>query len=676
MKLKILVLFIVICGSAGAQIQSDTSDFYWKVVKPRPSAMDVDMKQCLTGSVKDSVVRGFAGNPGSWKYRVDEIYFRGADAPAFALVSGLPKYTVEPGLSKDAEFRFIPLRVGLHTAEIVIVTQADTLIRKISGEGVLPQLEIVNRIVDFGQVELGAEKDTLQAATIRNISSLPVTITETKHNLPNISDFSTLAGGGSFTLQPNETARLDLRFKPAYAGRTTGTLEFYYDGVGSPAVVILYGEGINKQPALEASSVVLKDLICESVSTGVLELYNGGGSPLIISEISMAGANPNEFTINAAFPIVIEPDSLLTMNISFIPLLAGQKSAGMVIKSNAVPDSIVTIPLTAKKDSINLAFDVQTVDLGVIKLNQTKDTTINIENFGSLFDSGNITNTGVFDIDKKRIMLSPGTKDIINIHFDGSATPVNIDEIIYLTDSICNRVSACKILLGVISQPVVTLMTPDMEAYPGEIIDIPVILKSEQNLAASQIKEFEVNLNFNSTLLAPLDYPVQVSGINSGFITLADLPADVVAGATLTTVKFKAGLGNTTECKLLLTDAKAVGGSAQIELESGAFKLLGVCPDGGNRLINPSGKTQILSITPNPSNDFIDIEMSLNETGDINLYLSDILGNAKESLFKGNNSYYGIKKYKFDISKLSSGIYFVILKTPTILESQMLMINN
>ena len=130
----IIIMFLMFLSSAKSQLQSDTSDSYWEVVMPSPSAIDIDMLQCLIGSSKDSVVVEFIQNVGSWKFRVDSIYFQGADVDAFLLVSGFPKYVIEASQNHFAEFRFTPKRVGIHSAEIVIVTQAETLTQSIRSE--------------------------------------------------------------------------------------------------------------------------------------------------------------------------------------------------------------------------------------------------------------------------------------------------------------------------------------------------------------------------------------------------------------------------------------------------------------------------------------------------------------------------------------------------------------
>jgi hypothetical protein len=242
-------------------LQSDVSDAVFSIVELIASSRDIDMLQVLVGSAKDSVVSEFVSNIGSWKFRVDSIYIQGADASAFSLVSGFPVYTIESKQNHFAEFRFVPSRVGIHSAEIVIDTQGETIVQSIIGEGVDPQLQIINSFIDFGAINVGEMVDTLKAVTVKNNSNAPLEILNTKHNYPNNVDFSTINGGGSFTLQPGETHLMDLRFAPSSLGRTSGTLEFHYDGVGSPAIVQLFGTGHLEPKIISFSPLCVGDLL-------------------------------------------------------------------------------------------------------------------------------------------------------------------------------------------------------------------------------------------------------------------------------------------------------------------------------------------------------------------------------------------------------------------------------
>jgi WD40 repeat protein/uncharacterized protein YegL len=233
---------------AGA-LQEDKSDAVFSIVAPQAAARDIDLGQIQNGKYKDSVIVDFIQNKGNHPFTVKSISFRGTDAAAFSLISGTPPYSIAPGQHTWGEFRFRPGRIGLHTAEIVIITQADTLIQKIYGYGSVSLLAIINPLFDFGNVSIGTSHDSISAITIWNTGTAPLTIT-TKHDTPNAIDFTTVKGGGNFTLAPGDTARLDLRFKPSDVGRTSGRLLFEYNGPGSPAVIQLFGQGITNATGL------------------------------------------------------------------------------------------------------------------------------------------------------------------------------------------------------------------------------------------------------------------------------------------------------------------------------------------------------------------------------------------------------------------------------------------
>ncbi|MBK9182260.1 MAG: choice-of-anchor D domain-containing protein [Ignavibacteria bacterium] len=245
-------------------LQADVSDAVFSIVAPSPASQDVDMQQCLVGSDRDSLISSFASNAGTYPYRVNSITITGADASQFSLVSGIPPFAVPPSSSRAVEFRFSPTSTGTKTAQLIVFTQSDTLKQTIRGEGIAPSIAVLSDVIDFGKLVVGGVKDTLRAVTIKNIGSAPLSITATRHAGPNDFDFSTLAGGGSFTLAQGDTAKVDLRFLPSDVGRTSGRLLFEYSGVGSPATVQLFGEGTINSLDTARTTVVAQDIFAQA----------------------------------------------------------------------------------------------------------------------------------------------------------------------------------------------------------------------------------------------------------------------------------------------------------------------------------------------------------------------------------------------------------------------------
>ncbi len=230
--------------TANAYYQSDVSDALFSIVVPEAASNDIDMKKCLVGGSKDSLIANFIRNSGSYKFSVDSIYFSGADSNAFVLASSYPKYELIPNQTKASKIVFIPNRIGIHNAVLNIITQCDTLRQIIIGEGIEQQIQVLSNLLNFGIVQIGNEKIFQDTALIKNVSSLPLKIDNVVQLGPDKTQFEVIGGGGAFTLQPNEIRRLTVRFKPVSSGRTSGQLGFEYSGIGSPDKVPLFGNGI------------------------------------------------------------------------------------------------------------------------------------------------------------------------------------------------------------------------------------------------------------------------------------------------------------------------------------------------------------------------------------------------------------------------------------------------
>jgi WD40 repeat protein len=366
-------------------MQSDISDSLFSIVMPMFQSLDVDMGKVLVGGFKDSVVRTFIHNAGTYTFRVDSISVIGADASQFTIVSGIPPFTVTAGSLYPIEFLFTPLSPGAKLAQINIFTRSDTLFQTIRGIGVSPQISVVDNLIDFGLVEVGSQKDSIRVVTIANTGTSPVTITQIEQGGPNIKDFSMLSGGPAFTMLPGDTARLDLRYWAAEVGRTNGQLLFDYDGIGSPARVILFGTGIQSRSQLASiSALPFGILTCAASIDTSFTISNKGDIPLKIDSLRFVGQNPSDFTILTPLDGVTLPaDTFTIVRIRFTPSALGFRSTQLLILSNAVPDSIFLIQVSGIKNSAVIEADT-TMDLGVLCPDEMKDTLIPIRNTGNI----------------------------------------------------------------------------------------------------------------------------------------------------------------------------------------------------------------------------------------------------------------------------------------------------
>jgi hypothetical protein len=205
----------------------------------------------------------------------------------------------------------------------------------------------------------------------------------------------------------------------------------------------------------------------------------------------------------------------------------------------------------------------------------------------------------------------------------------------------------------------------EVAAAPGDEIDIHILLKEGVNIAESGATNLTATLRFNATLLDPVGNTPRGTISGSDRIIPLELPATPPCGHLLASFRFRAMLGNDTMTTLTLENPAAVGGTVAVRAESGVFRLLGVCKDGGVRLLNPEGKVGILKMAPNPAGEWAELEIETVESGPTSVTLLDIHGQLITTLFNGDLES-GRHLVSFNTRELSTGSYYVVLMTPTV----------
>jgi hypothetical protein len=213
-------------------------------------------------------------------------------------------------------------------------------------------------------------------------------------------------------------------------------------------------------------------------------------------------------------------------------------------------------------------------------------------------------------------------------------------------------------------------------AYAGEIRTINLVLEKIKPEGIKAIaSRFSATLKFQKTILTPQDRS-KISGFSSDS-TLVKLEGELPNSNILVSIPMIAGLGTVEETSLEISDFKLIDNTGaeleyDVDYRYGTFKLLGICREGGTRLINPTGKAEILSILPNPASEDIEIKLNLIEDGATSVSIFDLNGaKIKEFNIRGVT---GQQTIKLNGREFANGLYFIQLQTPTVLENQKLMI--
>ena len=658
-------------------LQGDQSDAVFSIIAPVAvlEKRNINMGKVLVGSSKDTMVTAVLCNKGDAVLHVLGVDVTNGDKNEFIVPRGAGEFYLEPNTPDNCRammFAFMPNRVGKRTAQITIRTTIGDFIDsiEITGEGIQPQLAIAEKFIDFGIVGLGSRKDSLKCATIRNIGTVPITIIRTSYGLPNDKDFSTITGNTSFVLNPGPPQLMDLRFSPSDSGRTSGTLEFHYNGLGSPAIIQLFGEG-RKKPQITHITPVFKDLLCEQEFTDSIKIKNDGAMNLIISDIQINGANKDDFIVNQKLPFVIEPWKVYALPILFKPQSTGIKTASLSLSSNAENSGQLTIPITGKKDAVSFTCSKQELDFGNVAFNAQPFMEFELVNTGNIATTYEISCPSTMTLSETNVSLSSLGSKILRVEYKGSATATDITGDIIVREMNCQQEITVK-LAGTVFSAFASLQSPNRSGYAGEEIEIPIQLTSQENIAQSGITSIDMELSFNPTLLSPIGYSVEIINDTLGKISMKNIPIIAESGKILHTIHCIVGLGNAEQCSLDLSNLTLYGGTANINIVNGKFTLLGICEEGGTRLINPGKATSLMRIHPNPSKGIMSVDLELIEQGLTKVRIMDIQGNVmvERELIDA----IGSTTVLFDMEKYGAGVYYIEVRTPTIIRKEKIMI--
>ncbi len=238
----------------GGFLQEATSQTF-SVIAPQATLNPVQMGAVMLGMVKDSVCTVLS-NPDKSVVRVMDIRIRGANADDFSLVSGLPPFDISSGKTSALEIRFAPKERGQRTATLEVITWTDTLRAELRGEANVKGFETAS-MLDFGTLLLRRTSDTT-VTVVRNIGTLPMTITQMQKFGPDTEQFSyATSRRAPFSLAAGDSIVVKAKFAPIEIGRTSGGIRFDIAGVQKPVFVPFVGEGAATSISANLSAIFL-----------------------------------------------------------------------------------------------------------------------------------------------------------------------------------------------------------------------------------------------------------------------------------------------------------------------------------------------------------------------------------------------------------------------------------
>ncbi len=295
-----------------------------------------------------------------------------------------------------------------------------------------------------------------------------------------------------------------------------------------------------------------------------------------------------------------------------------------------------------------------------------------------------IVNTGIFTINPAIIgtRLAPGDSRTFDVTFDPAQNIEYTEQITlgieYFDENNTDTCSTTGIMNirgegGVTKKVELSIpdlfTTPDVSDYQIPIYGTLINEGDPEPLEGFNIDTIEIS--YNRTLFYPVDVTrgeILANFVNDDIriiqITVPDI--SITDSTVITEIVGYTMLGNSVRTPLdilyashsqpeLVSEILYLDGSGSLNIE--------ICEEGGDRLLDVITPGEPLSVSPNPASDNISINMNLFETGNHKLEISDINGKTKviDEWYQHNS---GMIELNYTTSELSSGMYYLILKSP------------
>ena len=353
--------------------------------------------------------------------------------------SNLPT-TINGGSVANFQIGFKPAGSSTYSGQFTVMGPGgkQIYVGTISGQGVGDSGNTATSILTvsaanlaFGNLTVGSA--ATQSVTLASTGTAPVTISSAT-----LSGTGFKLSGGAFPdlLNPGQSLTLNVQFDPTTAGAASGQLAIQSDSAtNSTAVVNLSGAGMppvgspavgSPQLTLSAASLTFGDVTVNTSSKQPVTLTSTGTAPVTINSGTLSG---NGFTMSGAtFPVTLNPNQSVTLNVQFDPTATGTASGQLTIQSNSSTNSTAVVNLSgtgSAATSPQLTLSAASLTFGNVTVNSASTLPETLTSTGTApvtINSGTPSGIG-FTVSGATfpVTLNPGQSVTLKVRFDPTA---------------------------------------------------------------------------------------------------------------------------------------------------------------------------------------------------------------------------------------------------------------
>lgn len=243
--------------------------------------------------------------------------------------SGVDVFQIDAQSGSLTEISGAPFATGASTSGGSLgLAISGSAIQSVSG----PAAQVFPSPVDFGQITVGSTSST-KIVSVVNVGDQTLAIGGISLTGANATDFSQSNTCGA-TLAPNANCSVSILYSPSLAGGEHALLQVSTNAPGSPQTAALTGTGVAAKGAVTlAPGNVDFGLLAQGASaTRNVQVTNSGSAALHISNISLGGSNPGDFSQTSnCTSAAIAIQASCTIAVTLAPQAQGQRTASLVI---------------------------------------------------------------------------------------------------------------------------------------------------------------------------------------------------------------------------------------------------------------------------------------------------------------------------------------------------------
>ncbi len=381
------------------------------------------------------------GNSGLDNLVMDNLGITGQhpDSVVFEITSVLPALptAIPPDSNLFVQVGFSPIATGAVSAQLVITYddpfRKDAHVR-LSGTGIAGELILAPDELDFGEVSLNSQ--AIRELTIDNtgLDQLVIDSLEIAGQHPDsiVFEFTNELPELPITIAPDSSVLVKIGFSPIKAGTAGAEILITCDDpFRRHASVPLNGTGIAGALILSTTSLDFEEVAVGKSSILDFTLSNSGDDALTIDSLRIAGQDAdgaafNFINMNPQLPWTLEPDSSVTVQISFSPVKSGIVDDTVRIKSSDPLRNMAVLLLRGVGIAPKIELSATAIDFGQVSLESDSSNMFNIYNTGPAdlfipFDSLSISGSqaAAFSIQgvTEDMIVAPDDSAIVTITF-------------------------------------------------------------------------------------------------------------------------------------------------------------------------------------------------------------------------------------------------------------------